>query len=123
MLKTLNTILIVCLITGISIASANQGTAPMTVSPETARPAGMPARGSTMDQVKKAYGPPLQIIGPSGEVTKTHPPITRWVYKDYIVYFENDRVIHSARPRSLDIIKFLDDSPLPPPAQPARKSH
>ncbi len=102
---------------------AGENAAPMMVTPDAPRPAGMPARGATMDQVKQEFGAPLRIIAPSGEVTKTHPPITRWVYKDYIVYFENDRVIHSARPRSLEIIKFLEASPLPQAVQPASKAN
>jgi hypothetical protein len=68
----------------------------------------MPARGSTMNQVKKKFGEPKEIIEPKGKASKNKPPITRWVYDNYIVYFENNRVIHSAEPRSLDIIKFID---------------
>jgi len=49
-----------------------------------------PAGGMTMDQVLQQYGEPQQRIGPVGE-----PPITRWVYGDTIVYFENRQVIHS----------------------------
>jgi hypothetical protein len=73
----------------------------------------MPARGSTMAQVKKKFGNPLEIIGPSGETSKRRPPITRWVYEGYIVYFENNRVIHSAPPRSLDILKFINTPETP----------
>lgn len=121
MLKNPLPIFILCLMLASPGLWASQA-APMIVTPQAERPSGMPARGSTMDQVKKAYGNPLQILGPSGEVTKSRPPITRWVYKNYIVYFENNRVIHSAKPRSLEIIKFLDGA-LPPPVQPAKTSN
>ena len=32
---------------------------------------------------------------PVGGEAPTHPPITRWSYADYTVYFENDHVVHS----------------------------
>lgn len=49
-----------------------------------------PARGITMAQVEKEFGPPKQVVPAVGE-----PPITRWIYDTYTVYFENDRVLHS----------------------------
>jgi len=76
-----------------------------------------------MDQVKKKFGSPKQIIEPVGKTSKSRPPITRWVYENYIVYFEKNRVIHSAQPRSLDIIKFLNTPETPAsPQQPATGS-
>lgn len=51
-------------------------------------------RGRTMDQVKETRGEPDSIRGPVGE-----PPITRWVYDKFTVYFENDRVIHAVAQR------------------------
>ena len=55
-------------------------------------PAGMeiPVRGMHMDQVKQMYGQPMSMEDPVGE-----PPITRWHYKDYSVYFEHQYVIQS----------------------------
>lgn len=50
----------------------------------------MPSRGMTMEQVKKSFGAPEKIIAAVGK-----PPITRWLYDGFAVYFENDRVIHS----------------------------
>ncbi|WP_126454840.1 hypothetical protein [Sulfuriflexus mobilis] len=50
-----------------------------------------PGRGMTMQQVEAAFGSPRQKMAPVGE-----PPITRWVYEQYTVHFEHDRVIHSA---------------------------
>lgn len=49
-----------------------------------------PSRGMSMDQVANRYGQPLEKLGPVGD-----PPITRWVYADYTVYFEYKYVIHS----------------------------
>lgn len=50
----------------------------------------VPQRGLTMKQVKARFGKPEQIKGPVGD-----PPITRWVYPKYVVYFERQYVIHS----------------------------
>lgn len=49
-----------------------------------------PVRGATMDQVKRHFGQPAQIFPAVGK-----PPITRWVYPQFVVYFERYRVIHS----------------------------
>jgi hypothetical protein len=53
-----------------------------------------PASGTTMDQVLQSFGEPGERLGPVGE-----PPISHWVYPDFVVYFEYDRVIHSVVPR------------------------
>jgi len=50
----------------------------------------MPHRGMTMEQVKQSFGEPKKKIAPVGK-----PPITRWVYDGFIVYFEDGHVIHS----------------------------
>ena len=49
-----------------------------------------PTRSMTMEQVKEQFGNPLEIHGPVGD-----PPITRWVYKRFVVHFEQEYVIHS----------------------------
>lgn len=51
-----------------------------------------PSGGLTMDQVRRGFGDPKQTIPAVGQ-----PPITRWVYADYVVYFEYQYVIHSVR--------------------------
>jgi hypothetical protein len=50
----------------------------------------VPGRGMTMEQVKKRFGQPQEVVPAVGD-----PPITRWKYNDFIVYFENNLVIHS----------------------------
>ena len=52
-----------------------------------------PAHGMVMAQVLQRYGEPQQRLGPVGE-----PPISHWVYEDFIVYFEHQQVIHSVVP-------------------------
>lgn len=53
---------------------------------------GMPGRGASMSQVEKHFGQPREKVAPVGQ-----PPITRWIYSDYTVYFEHEYVIHSVR--------------------------
>lgn len=57
--------------------------------PESSQSEHLPVRGATMDKVMEEFGTPNRKIGPVGE-----PPITRWIYNDFTVYFENNRVIH-----------------------------
>ncbi len=49
-----------------------------------------PNRGSTMATVQGRFGEPVQR-----HATVGNPPITRWDYPQFSVYFENDRVLHS----------------------------
>lgn len=49
-----------------------------------------PSRGMTMDDVTTTYGEPSEIIAPVGD-----PPITRWVYPNFIVHFERQYVIYA----------------------------
>lgn len=55
----------------------------------------MPARGTTMRQVEARFGAPQHkhapIAGPNNR--KHNPPITRWVYPEFSVYFEHSHVI------------------------------
>lgn len=48
----------------------------------------LPRHGLTMDAVESQYGEPDNRAEPVGE-----PPITRWVYPEFTVYFEHRHVI------------------------------
>ncbi|MEJ2528847.1 MAG: hypothetical protein P8Z39_01865 [Gammaproteobacteria bacterium] len=56
-------------------------------------PSGLPrpVNGQTMDMVHAKFGAPIEELSPVG-----NPPITRWVYDKFTVYFERDKVINSA---------------------------
>ncbi len=58
-----------------------------------------PAFGQTMAQVENAFGEPMVRYDPVGD-----PPITRWVYEAFIVYFEDRFVIDSP-------VRFQRDHP------------
>jgi hypothetical protein len=49
-----------------------------------------PKRGSTMGDVEKRFGAPAMRHPTVGQ-----PPITRWDYNGFAVFFEHDRVIHA----------------------------
>ena len=49
-----------------------------------------PARGMTMDQVASKFGAPANKVPAVGK-----PPISRWEYPGFVVYFEANHVIHS----------------------------
>ena len=52
--------------------------------------AGKPTRGMTQEAVEASYGAPSEARQPVGD-----PPITRWEYANFVVFFEYDRVIHA----------------------------
>ena len=49
----------------------------------------MPARGDSKIRSWTVSGSPTRAVG--------QPPITRWDYREFSVYFERDRVINSVR--------------------------
>ena len=51
---------------------------------------GRPSRGMTQASVESKYGSPVSVDAPVGE-----PPISRWEYADFLVFFEYDKVIHA----------------------------
>ena len=52
-----------------------------------------PKRGSTMSEVEKHFGAPVTRHPAVGGASPHQPPITRWDYKEFSVFFERDRVI------------------------------
>jgi hypothetical protein len=47
-----------------------------------------PRRGTTMTEVEKHFGAPVEKHATVGQ-----PPITRWDYSGFAVFFERDRVV------------------------------
>ena len=58
-----------------------------------ARDMALPKRGMSMSQVEAKFGAPMSKLSPIGGASEKRPPITRWMYADYTVYFENSHVI------------------------------
>lgn len=53
-----------------------------------------PSRGMTQQRVEANYGTPVTRRGAVGD-----PPISRWDYENFVVYFEYDKVIHAVAKR------------------------
>jgi hypothetical protein len=54
-----------------------------------------PRPGMTMSDVESEYGAPAERHAPVGGAIVEQPPITRWDYPAFSVYFEHDRVVHA----------------------------
>jgi hypothetical protein len=54
-----------------------------------------PKSGLTMGEVEKRFGAPATRHPAVGGSSQQQPPITRWDYSGFSVFFEHDRVIHS----------------------------
>ena len=54
-----------------------------------------PKRGVTMSDVEKHFGAPVTRHATVGGGSPRQPPITRWDYNGFSVFFERDRVIDS----------------------------
>lgn len=62
----------------------------LTTPPAASSQANVPARGTSMEKVEAQFGAPVERIPAVGE-----PPITRWKYPGFEVYFEHQLVIHT----------------------------
>jgi len=89
-------ILVITLALAIGLCSAGNAVADKLliegVSAAQATAAERPARGSSMASVEARFGAPASRSGAVGQ-----PPITRWDYADFVVYFEYDKVLHTVR--------------------------
>ena len=55
-----------------------------------------PRTGLSMANVRSSYGDPVKEHPPvSTYGNPDHPPITRWDYQNFSVFFEHDKVVHS----------------------------
>ncbi len=54
-----------------------------------------PTRGMTAVSVESKFGSPQSKVAPVGD-----PPISRWEYQNFVVFFEYDRVIHAVVKRT-----------------------
>ncbi len=95
---------------GLAVLLAGLGQTPVTVAevieiPVASQASDMqalprPQRGVTKTSVRNEFGEPLGSTPAVGD-----PPISRWEYQDYYVYFEYEHVIHTVlkhRPVNLE---------------------
>lgn len=79
-------------------ASAAAEALQMPVNKETSAAQPLPARGETMQAVIEQFGPPQRKHAPAGGDTPRHPPITRWDYPGFAVFFEQAHVVDAVVP-------------------------
>ena len=94
MLKRFSTLLLsLTLVIGLSAGAQNLD---MSASDQSATfdAPGKPTRGMTQANVEASFGAPQDMRDPIGD-----PPITRWEYAGFVVFFEYDRVIHAVTKR------------------------
>jgi hypothetical protein len=77
-------------LTGAQAAVAEQIVIPVGSQGSATSELQLPARGSTATSVVATWGEPELRHAPVGQ-----PPITRWDYAQFSVYFENDSVVHA----------------------------
>jgi prolyl-tRNA editing enzyme YbaK/EbsC (Cys-tRNA(Pro) deacylase) len=70
----------------VSIASADE----LNMTPAPQAQGNQPARGMSMEKVEATFGAPTSRVPAVGQ-----PPITRWEYPGFVVYFEHNLVLHS----------------------------
>ena len=86
-MKTLRTLTLIVLASGLAgIASADNRKRDGMAASDVDRP----ARGMTQSKVESKLGTPS-----SREAAVGDPPISRWDYPGFVVYFEYDKVIHA----------------------------
>jgi len=76
-----------------------------------------PARGMTMTQVASKFGEPTTKVPAVGK-----PPIARWEYPGFVVYFEHEHVIHSVVSTEAPAPAAAESAP-PDAASPAAPSN
>ncbi len=73
----------------------------------------LPERGQPMSAVQARYGAPAKRHAPVGGNKPQHPPITRWDYAEFSVFFEHEHVIDAVvkeAPKPLRNIEALKPS-------------
>lgn len=76
-------------------AAAEEVRVPVKAQAERSAQEDLPRTGMSQSSVRNGWGEPRETRGPVGD-----PPIAQWHYDDFVVYFEDDRVIHAVlKPR------------------------
>lgn len=66
----------------------------------TSQPSALPAKGMSMAAVSRAFGSPARRHPAAGGDSPRHPPITRWDYAGFSVFFEHDHVVDVVMPQA-----------------------
>jgi len=87
---------LVALVAGLTLGSTlHADKLSVHLSDKTQQQMDAPKNGQRMAEIEQYFGAPSEKKSPIGE-----PPISRWIYPDFIVYFENDIVLHTVIKKS-----------------------
>lgn len=91
----MSTRLIACAVVALALAAPALADTLLIERVQRSDSAAMPTRGSTMDTVRAQFGEPATAHEAVGQ-----PPITRWEYPAFSVYFEYSHVINAVMHKS-----------------------
>ena len=63
----------------------------------------LPERGQSMAAIEAAFGTPAMKHAPVGGGSVHTPPITRWDYPTFSVYFENSHVVNAVLTKASEL--------------------
>jgi len=72
-------------------------------------PVSKPVKGSTMKTVIQQFGSPTTKRAPVGGGSRHQPPITRWDYPGFSVFFENNHVVDAVVPGQPPALQRTDE--------------
>ena len=70
---------------------------------QAASQAKLPKRGISMAAVESEFGAPATKHAPVGGGSASTPPITRWDYPGFSVYFENSHVVNAVLAKASEL--------------------
>ena len=86
---------------GLAVANVASADVLLIERVEAARSMDLPQHGESMNSVEKRFGAPSQRHAPVGGDHPQRPPITRWDYPEFSVYFEHSHVVNAVLRRSV----------------------
>lgn len=99
-------LLFACLLL-LPLSGAHADTLAMSTS---AQPAvGLPTKGMSMHGVQQHYGAPLTQHSAVGGGSPKQPPITRWDYQGFSVFFERGTVVDAVTPGAPAPLQHSDE--------------
>lgn len=96
-MRTVRALALLAAIAATSALADNSGPTQRSAPPP---PVEAPTRGMHQDSVLRRWGEPQARMAAVGGDLPQHPPITRWVYPAFTVYFERELVIASVANRA-----------------------
>ncbi|MFP5305624.1 MAG: hypothetical protein ACLGI7_07340 [Gammaproteobacteria bacterium] len=94
---------------GLTFAPALRADVLRMPEPDTAATIEKPERGMSQAAVRSRFGEPLKRHAPVGGGSPERPPITRWDYSGYSVFFENSTVIDVVIPGQPAPVHHVDE--------------